>query len=87
MFFNGNGFYHQTTAAIGAWFVDRYLDQNESFLKEPSPLASDFIQTFWDFGYQKKNFIFLITPVEFYGWKMYPLEDIHENVTSYGNHN
>ncbi len=29
---------------------------------------------------------FLITLVEFHSWKMYCLEDINENVTSYGNH-
>ena len=27
MFFNGNGFYPQTTAVISAWFMDRYFDQ------------------------------------------------------------
>ena len=32
MFFNGNGFYPQTTAAIGAWFVDRYFDQQQIML-------------------------------------------------------
>ena len=38
------------------------------------------------FWYQKKAHIFLITRGEFYSWKMYPLEDINEIVTSYGNH-
>ena len=40
-------------------------------LKVPGPIASDF----------------LITPGEFYSWKMYHLEEINESVTSYGNHN
>ncbi len=46
-----------------------------------------FFSNFRRFWYQKKACIFLITPGEFYGWKMYRLEDINENVTSYGNHN
>ncbi len=29
--------------------------------------------------------IFLINPGEYYSWKVYRLEDINENVTSYGN--
>ncbi len=56
-------------------------------LKEPGPIASDFFSSFVRFWYQKKAHIILITPVEFCGWKMYRLEDINENVTSYGNHN
>ena len=47
--------------------------------------ASDFF-TFLRFWYQKKACISLITPGEFYGGKMYRLEDINENMTSYGNH-
>ncbi len=50
-------------------------------LKESGPIASEVVQTFGDFG------IFLITPGEFYSWKMYCMEDMNENVTSYGNHN
>ncbi len=50
--------------------------------KELGPIAADFSQTFWDFGIRRK-----LTPGEFCGWKVYPLEDINENVTSYGNHN
>ncbi len=46
-----------------------------------------FFSHFWRFWYQKKAHIFLISPGEFYSWKMYRLEDINENVTSYGNHN
>ncbi len=46
-----------------------------------------FFSNFQRFWYQKKIHIFLITPGEFYSWKMYRLEDINENVTSYGNHN
>ncbi len=56
-------------------------------LKEPDPIASDFFSNFQRFWYQKKAHIFLITPGESYSWKMYRLEDINENVTSYGNHN
>ena len=46
--------------------MDMYTDR----LKEPGPIASDFIQTFWDFGIKRKI--------------IYCLED--KNVTSYGNH-
>ncbi len=46
-----------------------------------------FFSNFWGFWYQKKACIFLITSGELYGWKMCCLEDINENVTSYGNHN
>ncbi len=53
-------------------------------LKEPGPIFSPNLPRFW---YQKKACIFLITPGEFYSWKMYRLEDINENVISYGNHN
>ncbi len=45
---------------------------------EPGPIASDFFQTFWDFGVRKK-LIFFSLPLD---WKM---EDIKENVASYGN--
>ncbi len=54
-------------------------------LKEPGPITLEFSQTFKE--YQKKACIFLITPGEFYSWKVYRLENINENVTSYGNHN
>ncbi len=37
--------------------------------EEPGLIASDFFQTFWDFGIQKEVHIFLITPGEFYSWK------------------
>ena len=32
VFFNGSGFYPQTTAVISAWFVDRYSDQSRQGL-------------------------------------------------------
>ena len=51
----------------------------------PGPIASEF-SNFRKFWYQKKAHMFLITPGEFYSWKMYRLEGINENVTSYGNH-
>ncbi len=38
------------------------------------------------FWYQKKDPIFLITPGEFYSWKMYRLKDMNETMSSYGNH-
>ena len=41
-------------------------------------------QKFW---YQMKAHNFLIIPGEFYSWKMYRLENVNENVTSYGKHN
>ena len=56
-------------------------------LKEPGLIASDFFQTFWDFGIRRKLIFFPITPGEFYSWQMYRLEDSSENMTSYGNHN
>ena len=56
-------------------------------LKESGPIASDFFQTFWVFGIGRKLIFFPITPVAFYSWKMYRLEDVNENVTSYVNHN
>ena len=56
-------------------------------IEELGLIASDFFSNFLRFCYQKKAHIFLITPVEFYSWKMCRLEDINENVTSYGNHN
>ncbi len=46
-----------------------------------------FFSNFRRFWYQKKAHIFLITPGEFHSWKMYHLEDINENVTSYGYYN
>ena len=55
-------------------------------LKEPRPIAPDFFQTFRDLGIRlKKAHIFLITPCKFYAWKMYCVEDMNENMTSYGN--
>ena len=56
-------------------------------LKEPGPITSHFSHTFGDFGIRRKLGIFLITPGKFYGLKMYCLDDINENVISYGNHN
>ncbi len=58
-----------------------------SFLKEPSPIASNFFQTFGDFGIRRKAHIFLIIPAyltgEFYSLKMFRSENINEYVTSY----
>ncbi len=56
-------------------------------LKVPGPIASDFFQTSGDFGI-RRNLIFFSLPLEnFTAEKIYRLEDINENVTSYGNHN
>ena len=46
-----------------------------------------FFSNFQRFWYQKKACIFLITPGDFYSWKMNRFKDINENVTSNGNHN
>ena len=40
-----------------------------------------FVSNFQKIWYQKKACNFLITPGEFYGWKMYRLENIYENET------
>ena len=40
-------------------------------LKEPGPITSLIFLKLWE----KKACIFLINPGEFYGWKMYCLED------------
>ncbi len=56
-------------------------------LKVPGPIASFFFQTFRDFGIRRKLNIILNAPGEFNSRKMYRLEDMNENVTSYGTHN
>ncbi len=43
-----------------------------------------FFLTFGDLGIKRKLIFFLIIHGEFYSVKMYRLEDINENVTSYG---
>ncbi len=40
------------------------------------PITSDFSQTFGDFGIRRKLVFFSLSQGEFYGWKMYRLEDI-----------
>ncbi len=40
----------------------------------PNPGLFRLFQTFWDFGIRTKFICFLITPGQFYGWKI-PLED------------
>ena len=55
-------------------------------LKEPGPIAYDFFQTFGDFGIRRKVIFFSLPLVNFTA-ENYRLEDINENVTSYGNHN
>ncbi len=56
-------------------------------LKEPGPIASDFFQTLWDFGIRRKFIFFSLWLWWILQLKMYRLEDINENVTSYGYHN
>ncbi len=67
--------------------VGFFKEVTRFLLKVPGPIALDFFSNFQRFWYQKKAHIFLITPGEFYSCKMYCLEVINENVTSYGNHN
>ncbi len=57
------------------------------YLKVPGPIASDFFQTFGDFGIRRKLIFFSLPLVNFTAEKIYRLGDINENVTSYGNHN
>ncbi len=66
--------------------MEHFLSENEP-LKEPGPIAPNFFSNLRSFWYQMKAHIFLIIPGKFYSWKIYRLEDINENVTSYGNHN
>ena len=39
----------------------------------------------WRLWYHKKAYIYLITHVKFYGWKVLRSEDINEKVSGYGN--
>ena len=54
-------------------------------VKESGPIASDFLHTV-EILVPEESSYFLITFGEFRGWKMYRLEDIYENMSSYGNH-
>ena len=56
-------------------------------LKEPGPIASDFLQTLWDFGIRKMLTFFSLPLVNFTAEKMYCLQDVNENVTSYSSNN
>ncbi len=67
--------------------VDELTEINLMNLKEARSDCFTFFSNFRRFWYQKKGHIFLITPGEFYALKMYRLEDINQNVISYGNHN
>ncbi len=63
------------------------LDQKcNMYIKGAPSDHYNFLSNFRRFWYQMKDHIFLIIPGEFYSWKMYHLEDINENMTSYGNH-
>ena len=48
-------------------------------------MIQDFFQTFEILVSQESSYFF-ITDVKFYGWTMFRLEDIEENVPDYGNH-
>ena len=52
-----------------------------------SCLFNFFFPKFWRFCYHEKAHIFLITHDKVYSWKVFRLEDINENVSSYGIHN
>ena len=65
---------------------ERNETKNYLMLKESGPIASDFFQLSEILVSEEISY-FLISPGEFQSWKMYRLEDINENVTSYGNHN
>ena len=58
-----------------------------NMLKEHSPIFSTFFKLFGDFGITKKSHIFLMTHSKFYGWKVFCVESISENLPGYGNHN
>ena len=51
-------------------------------------VLSDFVEIFSNLRLwlQKEAHIFLITPGEFYSWKMCYLEHVNEKVIGYGNH-
>ncbi len=53
-------------------------------LKVPGPIASDFFQTFRDFGIRRKLIFFGLPLVNFTAENC---TDIIENLTSYSNHN
>ncbi len=64
------------------------LSQNFALLKEPGLIISDFFKLSEILVSEESSYISHY-PGEFYSWKMHRLEDINENVTSYGkgNHN
>ncbi len=47
----------------------RLCTNHMSISKKPGPIASDFSQTFCDFGIRSKLIFFSYTPGEFYSWK------------------
>ncbi len=67
-------------------FSMTYTQKSKNLLKETSLITSDFFKLS-EILVSEKAHIFLIAPGESYSWKMYCMEDINENVTSYGNHN
>ena len=52
-------------------------------LKEPGLIASDFFQIFWDSGIRRKLIFFSLPLVTFTAEKLFHLEDINENMTSF----
>ncbi len=70
--------------SVGIWFKWLFSDTVAIQVKGAQSNCFGFcFQTFWDFGIRRK----LVFSGEYYSWKMYHLEDINENVTSYGNNN
>ena len=58
-----------------------------SQLKGAQSYFFNFFPNFWRFWYHREAHIFPLNAVKFHDWKLFCLEDIHENVTGYGNHN
>ncbi len=77
---------HMCDSYVKAWQHLAHISETRN-IKGARSDCFRFFSNFRRFWYQKKAHIFLITSGEFYSWKMYRLEDINENVTSYGYHN
>ncbi len=61
-----------------------YLNLNIQILKVPGPIASDFLQTLWDFTIRRKNIYFSLPLVNFTAENV-PFGRYSENMASYGN--
>ncbi len=71
------------TISINSKDIYRYV----CYLKRARSDCFRFLSSFLRFWYKKKAHIFIINTGEISSWKMYRLEDINEDVTSYDNHN